>query len=1023
MVNEVEPISYINVNNIDYPIDAISIGEKSVSELQTMDGLVTSIDSSSDDEHYPSAKCLYDLIYGSAVPEHDYSKDYLTFEPIEDSTFKFTRNSLEYSIDDGNTWVNLPVNTDTPTISSGNKIMFKATNPSITSNYGIGTFSSTGNFNVSGNIMSLLYGDDFDSQTSLNNLPYTFVELFYSCSKVIDVSDLILPATTLANYCYFYMFFACTNLISTPELPATTLVTSCYSNMFYNCTSLTTPPVLPATTLADNCYNSMFRGCYNLTSAPTLPATRMQGYCYQNMFYGCSHITSAPALPATTLADNCYNGMFEGCYNLTSAPALPATTLAVSCYNSMFYDCYRLTSAPVLPATTLVTSCYNSMFYNCSMLNSITCYATTNIISENLNNWVYGVSSSGIFTGDPSSNWIIGHNGIPYNWNKNVNVIDITSNDSIAIYVDDFLYTPPLDMYIDDPVGNGCNAYEYIGNTINYEGETYYIWIRIDDRYHDVTYALTTTIDYTTLRQKSLEYDKKNIVQHPVSYFFDDQMNEYSTCQNQVIVSISNYDNHLIMYVDDFVKPNIGDIEDFIDDPEAMGCNYYEYCEPFEYDGDTYYIWKRDDNQSCVYYLLTSTIDFNTLQSYSLEEDIANLGICPIEAYLQEDLTVNYTKNDRYDNIVKVIKLSDYNSAGTLGMYIDDFMKADVDGFVDDPVGKGCNAYEYTGEDISYDGDDYYLWKNMGNMVSNYKSNKYYALTSTVNQQTLNAKSIAYSTNNILESPIEVFLDYDGREYKSGHSYNIVSVGYTTGLEMWIDEEFDLGWEDGGYSDMEEYLDWYLNNIDSGGGKHYYYIDEFEYDGDNNYIWYCYIDDTYLITDTNNVNTLTSYSIESDYSNVDTHPLIAFLDKDLNVYGPNRIVSDYSIVKVTSSQPKQMMFVDDFLETDIDADTIQDFIDDPETMGCNYYEYCDSFEYNGDTYYIWKYYGNDEYIYGAARYVLTDTNNLQTLQSYSLESNLNNITARPIIAYFDEDLLETYTSAPRRDSIVTVFEL
>ena len=50
MVNEVESISYINVNNIDYPIDAISIGEKSVSDLQTMDGLVTSIDSSSDDE-------------------------------------------------------------------------------------------------------------------------------------------------------------------------------------------------------------------------------------------------------------------------------------------------------------------------------------------------------------------------------------------------------------------------------------------------------------------------------------------------------------------------------------------------------------------------------------------------------------------------------------------------------------------------------------------------------------------------------------------------------------------------------------------------------------------------------------------------------------------------------------------------------------------------------------------------------------------------------------------------------------
>lgn len=47
-------------------------------------------------------------------------------------------------------------------------------------------------------------------------------------------------------------------------MPATTLVNYCYQYMFYNCTALTTAPTLPATTLTQYCYYSMFQGCTNL---------------------------------------------------------------------------------------------------------------------------------------------------------------------------------------------------------------------------------------------------------------------------------------------------------------------------------------------------------------------------------------------------------------------------------------------------------------------------------------------------------------------------------------------------------------------------------------------------------------------------------------------------------------------------------------------------------------------------------------------------------------------------------------
>ena len=86
--------------------------------------------------------------------------------------------------------------------------------------------------------------------------------------------------------------------------------------LFMNCTSLTSAPELPATTLADNCYSYMFNGCTSLTSAPELPATTLANYCYYNMFNNCKSLASAPELPATTLADYCYMGMFNGCKSL-----------------------------------------------------------------------------------------------------------------------------------------------------------------------------------------------------------------------------------------------------------------------------------------------------------------------------------------------------------------------------------------------------------------------------------------------------------------------------------------------------------------------------------------------------------------------------------------------------------------------------------------------------------------------------------------------------------------------------------
>ena len=377
----------------------------------------------------------------------DYSTMYTTFEALEDNTFSFvkigTGEDIQYSKDNGSTWVPL-VSGETVSVVTGDKVMWKSTITPVSGRKpGLGYFSSNNKFNAYGNTMSLLYGDNFKGQTSLEGKDYAFKTLFKNCSYLIDASNMILPATTLGEGCYSEMFSGCTSLTTAPELPATTLGKACYYGMFKVCTSLTTAPELNTTTLTDNCYSYMFSGCTSLTTAPELPATTlgercymcmlqkctsmttapelpattMANNCYRSMFKGCTNLTTAPELPATTLALECYSEMFSGCTSLTTPPELPSTTLAVNCYYGMFNSCSGLTTAPELPATILTNGCYISMFQNCTNLSEITMLATDISAEDCLRGWVAGVSSTGTFVKHPDMTTLpTGVDGIPKGW-------------------------------------------------------------------------------------------------------------------------------------------------------------------------------------------------------------------------------------------------------------------------------------------------------------------------------------------------------------------------------------------------------------------------------------------------------------------------------------------------------------------------------------------------------------------------------------------------------------------------------
>ena len=311
-------------------------------------------------------------------------------EELSTDTFR----SISYSLDNGITWIETEnsdeedIDIEVTTLKEGDTILLRGIGISTSNGTDSISLDCAASFNVSGNIMSLLYGKDFKSHNAFpKNSTYNFYELFKG-AYIVSAENLILPARTLTNSCYAGMFTD-SRLETTPKLPAKNLAVSCYASMFASCANLTSAPELPATTLANNCYERMFMECEILETAPELPATELAQYCYTEMFKDCIALTECPALPATELAPRCYQKMFSGCIDVTRSPKLPALTLKIRCYDNMFYGCSKLNSVAML-ATDITAN-------NCVL------------------DWLYGVNATGIFVKNVDATW--SNTGVvPSNW-------------------------------------------------------------------------------------------------------------------------------------------------------------------------------------------------------------------------------------------------------------------------------------------------------------------------------------------------------------------------------------------------------------------------------------------------------------------------------------------------------------------------------------------------------------------------------------------------------------------------------
>ena len=226
-------------------------------------------------------------------------------------TVSIDQAGLQYQVDNDG-WINYTAKDLIP-LEEGEKLYIRAGSAAApVTNWSdankLTKFKCTGSFNLGGNLASLVIGEDFAQGADLTTLApgWTFTSLFQNEKGLLSAAELEIPMNAMTAQGFQSLFYGCTNLKEPPKkLAATTLAQYCYRYMFKGCTSLQQAPVLPARTLAPNCYEEMFNGCVTLTKAPTLPAETLVGSCYKNMFYNCSNLREIAMMATDISAGDC----------------------------------------------------------------------------------------------------------------------------------------------------------------------------------------------------------------------------------------------------------------------------------------------------------------------------------------------------------------------------------------------------------------------------------------------------------------------------------------------------------------------------------------------------------------------------------------------------------------------------------------------------------------------------------------------------------------------------------------------
>jgi len=170
----------------------------------------------------------------------------------------------------------------------------------------------------SGNIMSMIYGDDFLLYNSKDKFKLTLG----GRGAISKADNLSIPRIITQASCCEWMFNGAP-ITSLPKLPAKTIPANCYNNMFSSCQNLTdlSSYKLDAKYVGNNSLDSMFEDCQNLTLPPQFnPITFTNTNPINSILRSCINLQRLPNIDLYFDSDEwgtSFEYIYAGCSSLT----------------------------------------------------------------------------------------------------------------------------------------------------------------------------------------------------------------------------------------------------------------------------------------------------------------------------------------------------------------------------------------------------------------------------------------------------------------------------------------------------------------------------------------------------------------------------------------------------------------------------------------------------------------------------------------------------------------------------------
>lgn len=261
---------------------------------------------------------------------------------------------VSYSVN-GEDWIDI-VNTNSAVtetisgISKGDRIYLKGEGTSFAASSATSSnvdndcvrIKPSFNFNLEGNIMSLLFGSNFQDKFTLS-ADYTFALFFYNNKNLISVKDLVLPAKALTERCYYMMFSDCSNLEEgVKQLPARIVPKEAYRKMFAS------TKVKHGVKI--DCDIVEYRGCYSMyynSLLETMPTIRVGTAKENALMYivGATKLKESPKV-FINLVEGKWGGgyLFHSCAELEVANDITIGEIRgeEGCMKKVVQECFKV---------------------------------------------------------------------------------------------------------------------------------------------------------------------------------------------------------------------------------------------------------------------------------------------------------------------------------------------------------------------------------------------------------------------------------------------------------------------------------------------------------------------------------------------------------------------------------------------------------------------------------------------------------------------------------------------------------